>query len=183
MNYKYKRTKPPKASNKILELAKKLKALADRGVGGEATNAQMFLKRIIDKYQLNPSLFETEKKKEHTFTVTRITNAIFVQICVMVAGSDTKVWNYKRFPTLKYLECTEFEALEIASMYEFYKKDFEQQLELFKNAYIQTNKLFPKDVETTDIHELNDEEREKVMKELRMAGGISKANYRKELKA
>ena len=45
-------------NDNILLLAKKLKELADRGIGGEKQNAEKKLKMLMSKYGITPEMLE-----------------------------------------------------------------------------------------------------------------------------
>ena len=52
---------------KIRELIKKVKALADKGIGGESSSAKEKLKILCDRYNINPKELEEEDQREYFF--------------------------------------------------------------------------------------------------------------------
>lgn len=53
---------------KRLELLKKLKALADNGVGGERENAQAMLDKLLAKYDISAEALSDDEVSDHGFT-------------------------------------------------------------------------------------------------------------------
>ena len=62
--------------------------------------------------------------------------------------------------------------------WEFYLAEFEKQLDIFKSAFVQKNKLFPK-VEDPEVKPPDPEEMDRVLK---MMQGIDKAEIHKQIK-
>ena len=50
--------------NKKIEILKKLKALADRGIGGEKENAELLLKKYMKKYNISEKELNKDEEKE-----------------------------------------------------------------------------------------------------------------------
>ena len=50
--------------SKYIELAKKLKALADRGIGGEKINAEKMLNALMKKHKISIEDIEGEKQED-----------------------------------------------------------------------------------------------------------------------
>lgn len=48
-------------------LLKKIKALAERGVGGEQENAEAILSRLMEKYGVSEDELDEETRKRHDF--------------------------------------------------------------------------------------------------------------------
>lgn len=122
----------------------KLKALAERGVGGEAENAQKALERLMKKYNIDEIDFENEKriKREFRYSGT-FGEKLLQQIIYMVMG-DVDVYHYTGKSTkVRVVECTEAEAIEIEAVYNFYKEILEKGLKNYYSAFVQKEMLFP----------------------------------------
>lgn len=48
-------------------LLKKIRALAERGVGGEAENAEEILRRLMEKYGVSEDELDEEERRRHDF--------------------------------------------------------------------------------------------------------------------
>lgn len=48
-------------------LLKKIRALAERGVGGEADNAEEILRRLMEKYGVSEDELDEEERRRHDF--------------------------------------------------------------------------------------------------------------------
>lgn len=130
--------------NKILELAKKIKALADQGVGGEKLNAQKMLAALCAKHGIDiDELEERETVATHTFIATKLTEKLLDQIIWKVCGGKTKLYEpgRKRYGTR--IECTEAQRLEILALYSIYSRALAKAVEDVKRAFIQANDIFP----------------------------------------
>ncbi len=57
------------------ELIKKIKALADRGVGGEKENAQKLLKELMQKYNINEEEISEDIIKEFDIKMPKVYKA------------------------------------------------------------------------------------------------------------
>jgi hypothetical protein len=133
---------------KILELAKKLKALADKGVGGEKENAVTMLGRLMKKHNITIDMISNIDKKEFVFYTVVERKRFLVQIVASVLGLDCDIFTYpsdsrrkkKRIGT----NCTSAEAIEIQARFDFFWKAWESELDIFYSAFIQTNKIFAK---------------------------------------
>lgn len=168
--------------DKYIELAKKLKALADRGLGGEATTAKRILDNYLKKHNLTILDIEGEKKTLEVFRTNNKYKKLFLQVASTVIGIRIDRRYVKRKnPNHLLLEVTKAEKIEINIKYEFYKKHFDMQYDIFFRAFIVKNQLFAFDGEKTDIGSLDEEERKKAFKILEMARNLEKSQYLKQL--
>jgi DNA polymerase III delta prime subunit len=66
--------------SKHIELAKKLKVLSKRGIGGEKENAERMLSEIMTKYGLSDEDIEGEKLNEYYFNIEKSDNKFWCQV-------------------------------------------------------------------------------------------------------
>ncbi len=178
-------------NTKLITLLKKLKALADRGIGGEKLNAERMLRELMQKHNISIEDIEGEKKQRFDFDVPFKYDKLFWQIVSNVIID----WNgryvaYKHFKRKFGIEMTHAEHLEIEAKFDFYCKDFEEQMKIFTSAYILKNKLTPTySEERRAIKDREDEETETPAKERArlfkvrmMIEGVDRAQYLKRLK-
>lgn len=128
---------------------KKLKALAERGCGGEAENAQRLLERLcaangIDLGQLN----DEEKKSRYTFNIgcNSVFKTLFTQCYCKVTNSSEMSYRQETRSKIS-LELTQADYAELKGLFEWHKANFEKELEdikkTFIHAYCQKHRLFP----------------------------------------
>jgi len=132
--------------NKI-QLLKKLKKLADSGIGGEKVNAQEMLSELMRKYDISSSDIETDVKELVWFRYGQdIERRLLSQIiCMIMGGAAT--YEYRGSSGRKHkkvgVHCSTVECLEIGANFDFYKKALYEEQELFLIAFVHKNQLFP----------------------------------------
>lgn len=172
---------------KAMELAFKLKALADQGVDGERENAEQMLLRHCAKHNINIEDLEKEEQKTFYMHCTPGDYKLLLQIASTVLGIEFNIGWLKgksmADKNTRWIRCTRSEYVLISAKFDFYKKAYEEELEIFKAAFIQKNKLYPiNDTrESTPYEELSAEEKEKMYRAEMLAEGIKKVNFAKQL--
>ena len=79
-------------------LLKKIRALAERGVGGEAENAEKLLARMMKKYGISEAELDEETRVRHDFTYHGgEEKKILRQVVYKVTGGYTYVYTPGRF--------------------------------------------------------------------------------------
>ena len=68
-------------------------------------------------------------------------------------------------------------------MFSIYLEDFYKQELVFYNAFLNKNRIFPKNLKAKDINEIPPEERKEIMLSQIMAQGIERTKIRKALDA
>lgn len=174
---------------KHIELIKKLKALSEKGVGGEAINAQKFFQKMLHKHNLTISDIDGEKQEDFFFNARGINARLFHQIVKRV-NYDLKVY---QFPSAKVKQfkltgnsmvtCTPAEFIEIEQMFDVYTKLYKKESEVFYSAFLSANDLLarPPKEEQKSTDDLTPEELEEWMRVNQMAGNIKKETIRKQL--
>jgi hypothetical protein len=170
------------SDEKIVDLARKLKALAERGVGGEKENAAQKLKRLLAKHGISIEEIESAERSEELFKYKNGQQQILLQCIRMVMGMETKIYSVRRLRNAVIVECTKAEFLEIKATFEFYSKAYERDLKLFLRAFIQKNRLFPSDGPKTNMGELTGQELAEAEEIMIMAESIrQRSPIRKQL--
>lgn len=151
-----------KAEN--FELMRKLKALADRGEGGERENARRLLNRLMDKYDVEEADLSDDVLEEHMFAYrNKHELTLLVQLFYKIAG-DRKVYRYtsgKGKNSRVYAKCTKAEAVQVEVEYEFYRELWKEEVEWLMNAFIQKHRIF--DIKPGHkTEEISDEEAERL---------------------
>lgn len=164
-----------------MEIISKLKALSDRGIDGEKENATKLLHKLMKKYGITEEDIEQEEVK--TVWVT-LKNKAEVKICSQIIYAhfnNTNLWQRRGHRTKYWVELTPAQEIEFKYMLSVYLKSFYEEQEIFINAFIQKNQIFPINGPVTDIDDLTAEEREKAIKSSMMAQGIERTRIRKAL--
>lgn len=169
--------------SKELELAKKLKALADKGIGGEKINAEEMLQKLLKKHNISIEDLENDNIEEFFFVIPeKLHFKILWQItknlnmAIKCYGEFTKklIKDYNLAGNYS-IHCTNSEYIEIEAKYSFYLELFKSESEIFFSAFIQANDLGIK----------SDEPRQKLtdkdMRVIEMSAKVKKGNFSKQL--
>ncbi|WP_428067361.1 hypothetical protein [Chryseobacterium gambrini] len=151
--------------SKYVELARKIKALADKGIDGEKENAAKLLDSLMKKHNISMEDLEDEKIESFYFQIPSYKHELEYRILHQLVGIF-KVKMYGRF-TQKVMreyrlsgnymiECSKVVYLEIKAKYDFYCARLEKRLDEFFYAFCMKNDLLvePKNKEK----KLSDEE-------------------------
>lgn len=129
---------------KIQAKLKKIKALAEKGVGGEKETAIKLYNELMAKYELNEADIVEEKLYKRWFRYDNdIDKKLLSQIFYKVTGSNQFWIKTDKRRRLVGTECTDFELDEILFYYRFYKEHLKSELDIFIRAFFNVNKLFP----------------------------------------
>jgi len=172
-------------NEKVLELLKKLNALAKDGVGGEKTTAQQMLISLMQKHGIKLEVIEDDIKTEREFKVLPFFRKLFNQVAASIInrrdiyGLNKDVGKYNRI----FIDVTPSEYFEILTKFEFYKNKYEAEIDVLFTAFIHKNHLYPqpKQNDETD-EELTPEEKAKLYKVAKMMEGMDRHHYYKQLK-
>ena len=162
-----------------IELAKKIKELADRGVGGEKTNAKLLLKKLMKKHGITMKDIKGEECDLRKFIITSRKYKLFCQIVSTVIGRG-KIMGTRLNKSHYFIDTTVHTQLEILSKFNFYWAMYKEELKIFDHAFIHANRLYPKDSKGDDT-ELSKEEEERIRRMQKMAQGIEKKEWLKQL--
>lgn len=144
----------------ILLKIRKLQALAERGVDGEATNAKILLSALCEKYGIDESKLDEEEKQWYEFEVRTSVQKLFLQLYVSVYGTterylkEVELWKRGRKKIVK-CKFTRAEYIEFSQMWEWHRKNYlaerKRMRELFQIAYYDKFKMYAS--ETCDEYE------------------------------
>lgn len=143
-------------NQKIQEKLKKIKELAERGIGGEKEGARQLYEKLLLKYGLTDSDID-DKIVTHWFRFSdELDKKLLTQIFYKVTGSRTYWTKKDKRVNLVGCECTEFECDEIIFYYQFYKEHLQDELDIFLSAFMSKNNLYPDS--NARVHEEDDED-------------------------
>ena len=144
----------------ILLKIRKLQALAERGVGGEATNAKILLSALCEKYGIDESKLDEEEKQWYEFEMRTSVQKLFLHLYVSIYGTterylkEVELWKRGRKKIVK-CKFTRAEYIEFSQMWEWHRKNYlaerKRMRELFKIAYFDKFKMYAS--ETCDEYE------------------------------
>jgi len=166
--------------NKIEAKLLKIKALAERGEGGEKESALKLYHKLLKKYDIDEKSLQKDTLGKHWFTYeNEIEENLLVQIFYMVTGDSEYFRRRSRTRgTQCGCMCTDFEKTEIRFYFEFYRDALRQELEAFLMAFKLKNHLFPdenarcytpEEAEDTEISDI-------LLKAQKMAEDIEKSS-------
>lgn len=144
----------------ILLKIRKLQALAERGVDGEATNAKILLSALCEKYGIDESKLDEEEKQWYEFEMRTSVQKLFLQLYVSIYGTterylqEVELWKRGRKKIVK-CKFTRAEYIEFSQLWEWHRKNYlaerKRMRELFKIAYFDKFKMYAS--ETCDEYE------------------------------
>lgn len=156
----------------------KLLALAERGVGGEATNAKAALESALQKNGLTLQDIMDENRVMHGFCWKgKLERRLLAQIIATVCGAKTALFLSRNELLAKM---TPGERIEIELLWTAHRRQVKKESELFYSAYLHRHRLFPEDGEKSD-EELTPEQEEELERIATMMMGMKRINVRKEL--
>lgn len=149
--------------SKELDLAKKLQALADAGVGGEKINAQEMLRRHMVKYGITEADLIDERVFEYNFEHAPEFDHLFHQVFSTIGDlkSDryNKIYGRKNFVG-SIVEVTHSELAELQLKFDVYSELLKQEQKIFFVAFIHANNIFhPEKINMREDRELTAEEK------------------------
>lgn len=172
----------------LLELAKKLKALADKGIGGEKTNAIEMLEALCKKHNIRIEDLDQEEKKEYFFKINISDAKFFNQI---VHGVNRSIPVYGEFPKKHIkeyylpgnfaIDCTCYEYIEIEAKFNFYLALYKEEVDIFYTAFLKANDLLIVDDKSSDLGQWTEEELANYRRAVEMSGNIKKGEFAKQI--
>lgn len=174
--------------NKHIDLAKKLKALSEKGVGGEKINAEKMLNDLMKKHNLTIEDIEGENKFDYFLKLKKEEEKLFNQIVKRV---NTEIPLYGEFPAkdikafkLKgnfLIKCTASEYVEIESMFIVYNRLYKDELNIFYRAFCTANDLLVTSKDARSVKDMTDDEYNDWLRATAMASKIKSETFRKQI--
>ena len=111
--------------NKIIELAKKIKALAEKGKDGERNAAKEKLQRLCEKYNILDHEINISQETKDYYIIIRDSNEreLLINICCMVL--DVPGFKWKEKNNCVRINITKEEYDNIFSAFEYYKEMYD----------------------------------------------------------
>ncbi len=128
---------------KAFDLAKKLKALADGGVGGEKVNAAALLKKHLAKHGISEEELSASVKKYEFFKYEKNQQDLLMMIICHVVCNALILRDNKKFRNMLFLECKKEEAEKIRKIFAFYLECYRVEEKYFFQAFLHKQNLTP----------------------------------------
>ena len=130
------------------ELLAKVKALAEQGFGGEKENAKEILERLMEKYGVDDSEIDSSfaEAKMYTFRYgDEWERRLLHQIIFATTGKNG--YGVKIQRTIKKVgcDCTEQEAAEIRTLFDFLSPFLKEELGYMYRAFVYKYNIFPEE--------------------------------------
>lgn len=180
----------------IIEKLHKIKAIANNGSEGERRAAEALLASLMKKYDISPDELEDEKKSYHLlYTGDDLYDyKLFKQIVFRYRSSEeVKFADLRKAPKGDKaawaraglgpknadagLFCSNAEFIELVSIFEVYRADFQEYLHAFYYAYLNTNDLLVGE----ENRPPTEQERQMLKKASAMSLGIDKKDIFKQI--
>ena len=159
--------------NKIIELAKKIKALAEKGKGGERNAAKEKLERICQKYNISESELSISDVTKNYYIVINDSNEreLLINVCCMIL--DVPGFKWKEKNNCICINITQPEYENINNAFEYYRDMYNDYKRYLMQGIISRNVIgyIPKyqtytqeniqqDIPPTPSEDIKDEEKE-----------------------
>ena len=184
-------------NNSAIETAKKIKELADKGVGGEKQNAQELLSKFLKKNNLTIEDLDSEEKKDwylndKDFPIrykwllaqivasvdTTLNDVVKVRYMFKDKASQSEVKKTLGYTCRIYLFCTASHYAEISTKFSVYKASYEKEVSLFQYAFFLKNGLLVGEDGQGKSRDFSDDDIKKI---LSTAMNIDKAQIHKQI--
>jgi hypothetical protein len=107
--------------NKIIELAKKIKALAEKGKGGERNAAKEKLEKICEKYNISENEISISEERKNYYIIINDSNERELLINVSCMILDVPGFKWKEKNNCICIHITQSEYDNITSAFEYYR--------------------------------------------------------------
>lgn len=156
----------------------KLRALADRGEGGEKETAQKKLAKLLSDNNLTEADLDSDATTYYLIKYNgKYEKRLLLQCIYKIMGAERAIIYHSKGTRNKVgIYCTSAEKLEIDLDFEFYMSLLDDEIENLITGFIQKQELFPDDAptETVDMSKLSPEELEKFLKVNQYKNSMSK---------
>lgn len=159
-----------------LELINKIKALADRGIGGEKVNAAAMLAAMMQKYGVTSDDLDSTLLRRFELSYKGIDTKFAVQI---VASEVDRIHKYNKSKTLIF-DVTPERFLYIKAKLHFFWKAYNKEHKAFFVAFVMKNQLFTINTKKRE-EDLTEAEREMYRKAYLMKDSIDRYSMNKHL--
>lgn len=176
--------------SKYIELAKKIKALAEKGIDGEKENAEKLLQNLMRKHNISIEDLEDEKSEMFYFKIESYSHDLEFKILNQLTGIfnlklfgmfPPKIIRELKLPGNYGVECTKVIYIEIKAKFDFYCKSLEKRLDEFFYAFCIKNDLLVPEGENDKDKMLTPEEKKTMLNALKISKNLESDIFLKQL--
>lgn len=172
----------------MIDKLRKIKELAEHGVGGEAEAARRILASLQGKYNISDNELTGKETPQHFLFAAGKYDQLFVQIVGSVCA-DTPVYDIRKMPKKRkkilgcenadvMIECLPSEFKLIKAMFEVYSDEYRKQFANWEYAFYSVNGLLKKAADGEKSHNSDILDSWQIAK---FRDGIHKTNFHKML--
>ena len=127
--------------NRIADLLRKIKNLADHGIEGEKIAAEKKLADLLDKHNLTlDDIFEA-KKKWYDFSFKRTYEKNLILQCYSCVFNSPKISYSQSYKTISF-QLTASQYYDLQETYSYYRELLKEELEKFYKAFMIRHNIF-----------------------------------------
>ena len=165
----------------------KIKALADRGVDGEAIMARRMLEQWLEKYNLSLADILDEECRTELYEIKGVTNGCYL---TLLTHCYAKVMNrssmsYRKYGRRIFLDLTAYQYAELSAMFDWYRTRLKREIEKLKKdaavAFVTKHHLFSEAGGDTEPKPLSKAEMNRLVRILGMMDSMDDDTYVKRL--
>lgn len=123
-----------------IDLAKKLHALSQRGIGGEKSNAQRMLGRLMEQHGISWHDVNQPVRVERVYKYTSKTHRHLIGQVIVSVWAEARVTVITAYKEL-FADLSAAEHVEVLLKIDHYWKLYQQEQDLFLEAFIRRNDL------------------------------------------
>ena len=133
--------RPP---DSVMDLLRKVKALADAGAPGEREAARARLDALLNKHGITEEQLNESEGKLHGFTYKGLQDQLLVMVIVAHVSNGRKVapqdhGDGKR--NKMWVKLTAAQFIDVETQLDFYRKHWNEELQIFFRAFISAQNL------------------------------------------
>lgn len=166
-------------SEKQKALLRKLKALAERGVGGEKEGAERKLKQLMAKYGVDQLELEEDRVSRYEIKYRGAFEQRLLSQIIYRARNDKEGQYFHRHgpgsKSILIVECTKAQEIQIRIEFEFYRDLLKEEQEILFEAFIQKHRIFGDSEAEEEIPTL--EEMERLERMWAMMAGLQEKSF------
>lgn len=178
--------------DKIINLAKKLLALAEHGADGEKDNAKSMFDSLMLKHNLTLNdIVDNHRSLRLVMNVNKDVHQMFINLVASIVGKDFKAYQCNK-KTYHRVEMSDNEFYEFNEKWNIYKKSLKKEINKLKlqhkkeliilqNAFIDKHNLYSERNGGKKIDDLTAEELEEIKDMIRMQDKMEDINIYKKL--
>lgn len=160
-------------------LLQKLKALAERGVGGEKEGAERKLRQLMVKYGVDQLEFEEDQVARYEIKYRGEFEKRLLSQIVYRAKNDKEGQYHRRYGqgsrSILIVDRTKAQEVQIRIEFEFYRDLLKEEQELLFEAFIQKHRIFRESGEPPKLPTL--EEMERLERMWAMMAGLQEKSF------